>query len=79
MHANSPGENAFADKQKSTKRRESFLLVIYHFHTAILLNPKLTDNDVMDTAGGVCPGVAFIISAKKVKMKLIQKGVRADL
>lgn len=49
-----------------------FLLVIDHFDVAVLLNPKLTDNDIVDTTSGVCPGVGFIISAgtnmKKVKV-----------
>lgn len=48
---------------RHTKRRGFLLLVIEHFHTAVLLNPKLTDDDVVHTTGGVCPGVGLIISA----------------
>lgn len=48
-----------------------FLLVIDHFDVAVLLYPKLTDDDVVHTTSGVCPSVGFIISAgtnmKKVK------------
>lgn len=40
------------------------LLVVYHFHVPILLNPKLTNNDVVDTTSGVRPGIGFIISAE---------------
>ena len=47
--------------------RGFLLLVIDHFHAAILLNPKLTNDDIVDTTGGVCPGVGFIISAKTKK------------
>lgn len=57
------GEHAFADKQ------DSWLLVIDNFHAAVLLNPKLTNNDVVDTTGRICPGVGFIISAEKKKKK----------
>lgn len=42
----------------------NILLLIDHFHVSVLLNPKLADNDVVDAAGGVCPGVCFIISAQ---------------
>lgn len=49
-----------------------FLLVIDHFDVAVLLNPKLTDDDIVDTTSGVCPSVGFIISVgtnmKKVKV-----------
>lgn len=38
--------------------------MVEHFNVAILLNPELTNNDVVDTAGGVCPGVGFVISAE---------------
>lgn len=43
------------------------LLVIEHFHAAILLNPKLTDDNVVDATGGVCPGVRFVISTETKK------------
>lgn len=72
VHVNEPDEKAFADKQgtqSSTKRWEFLLLVIDHFHAAVLLNPKLTNNDVVDTTGGVCPGVCFVISAETWKQK----------
>lgn len=82
VHANAPGERAFADKQDSAKRRRFLLLVIDHFHAAVLLNPKLTNNDIVDTTGGVCPGVGFIISTetkkKKIKTKVNLKGTKAD-
>lgn len=52
---------------RHTKRRGGggfLLLVIEHFHAAVLLNPKLTNDDIVHTTGGVCPGVGLIISAK---------------
>lgn len=48
--------------------------MIDHFHAAVLLDPKLADDDVVDTTGGVCPGVCFIKSAEtneqEAKMKI---------
>lgn len=67
MHANALGKHVDKRAKNITKRRFIlfyFLLVIDHFHIAVLLNPKLTNNDVVDTTGGVCPGVRFIISAE---------------
>lgn len=61
------------DAQNSTKRSEFPLLVIDHFHAAVLLNPKLTDDDIVDTTGGVCPGVGFIISAETKKQRVKTK------
>lgn len=55
--------------QTNIQRREFLLLVIDDFHAAVLLNPKLTDDDVVDTAGGVCPGVGFVISAETKRQK----------
>lgn len=62
------------------------LLVIEHFHAAILLNPKLTDDNVVDATGGVCPGVRFVIStetkkhsAKEKKTNSLLKYIRTDL
>lgn len=46
-----------------------FLLVIDHFHAAVLLNPKLTDNDVVHTAGGVCPGVGFVVPVEEFQLR----------
>lgn len=43
----------------------STLLVIDHFHVAVLLDPKLANNYVVDTAGGVCPGVRFIMPTQR--------------
>lgn len=54
-------------------KRGARLLVIDHFHVAVLLNPKLSNNDVVDTAGGVCPGVGFIISAEIEKQPVKTK------
>lgn len=69
MHANALGNHTFTNKQNSTGRWEFLLLVIDHFHAPILLNPKLTNNDVVDTTGRVCPSVGFIISVEiKVRM-----------
>lgn len=34
-------------------------------HVAILLNPKLTDDDIVHTTCGVCPGVGLIVSMEK--------------
>lgn len=45
------------------------LLVIDHFNIAILLNPKLTNDDVMHTTGGVCPSISLIISAEVKRKK----------
>lgn len=39
--------------------------MIDHVHTTILLNPKLTNDDIVNTTCGVGPGVGFIISEKK--------------
>lgn len=61
------------DRMNSSKRRIFLLLVIDHFHVAVLLNPKLTNNDIVDTTGGVCPGVGFIISAETKKQKIKTK------
>lgn len=61
------------DRMNSSKRRVFRLLVIDHFHVAVLLNPKLTNNDIVDTTGGVCPGVGFIISAETKKQKIKTK------
>lgn len=47
--------------------------MIDHFHIAVLLNPKLTNDDIVDTAGGVRPGVGFIISAETQKQKVKRK------
>lgn len=35
------------------------------FHVAILLNPKLTDDYIVHTTCGVCPGVGLIVSMEK--------------
>lgn len=61
--------------KNSIKRWQFQLLVIDHFHAAVLLNPKLTNNDIVDTTGGVCPGVGFIISAETKKQKSEDKKV----
>lgn len=42
-----------------------FLLVIDHLHAAVLLNPKLTDDDVVHTTGRVRPGVGFVVPVEK--------------
>lgn len=42
--------------------------MIDHFHIAVLLDPKLTNNDIVDATGGVCPGVGFVVSAAKQQM-----------
>lgn len=42
--------------------KRQLLLVVDDLHVAILLNPKLTDDDVMHTACGVCPGVGLVVS-----------------
>lgn len=63
----------------------NILLVIEHFHAAILLNPKLTDDNVVDATGGVCPGVRFVISTEtkkhsaKEKNNSLLKYIRTDL
>ena len=49
------------------RERDLFLLVVEHFHVAVLLNPKLANDDVVDTTSGVCPSVGFIISAETKK------------
>lgn len=49
---------------RHAKRRRFLLLVIEHFHAAVLLNPKLTNDDIVHTTGGVGPGVGLIISVK---------------
>lgn len=43
--------------------------MIDHFHAAVLLYPKLTDNDVVHTTGWVGPGVGFIIPAEATERK----------
>ena len=53
--------------------RESPLLVVDHFHIAILLDPQLAHDDVVDTTGGVCPGVCFITSAEKERANMSQQ------
>lgn len=35
------------------------------FHVAILLNPKLTDDDIVHTTRGVCPGVGLTVSMEQ--------------
>ena len=42
-------------------KASSTLLVIDHFHLAVLLDPKLAHDDVVDTAGGVGPGVRLVV------------------
>lgn len=53
-----------------TAREELPLLVIDDLHAAVLLDPKLADDDVMDAAGGVCPGVGFIVPLEEDREKL---------
>lgn len=70
VHANTLGKHIC--KQTDRERHQEkcfliFLLVIDHFHVAVLLNPKLPDNDVVDTTGGVGPGVGLIIPAQRKK------------
>ena len=43
----------------------STLLVIDHFHLAVLLDPKLAHDDVVDAAGGVCPGVRLVVPTQR--------------
>lgn len=55
----------FHRQQGQQKAREPLLLMVDDLHAAILLNPKLTDDDVVHTACGVCPGVGLIVSVEK--------------
>lgn len=36
--------------------------MVNYLHISVLLYPQLADNDVMNTTGGVSPGVGFIES-----------------
>lgn len=47
------------------KAKELWLLMVDYFHVAILLNPKLTDNDIVHTTCGVCPGVGLTVPMEK--------------
>lgn len=38
------------------------LPVVHDLHRAILLDPQLPDDDVVDTAGRVGPGVGLVVS-----------------
>lgn len=69
MHANATGARHKADTRSAEREREKEcpLLVIDHFHAAVLLDPQLTHDDVVDAAGGVGPGVGFIMSAEANK------------
>lgn len=44
-------------------------------HVAVLLNPKLTHDDIVHAACGVCPGVGFVVSAEPNARS--QSGVKA--
>lgn len=48
----------------NTKRMGCVSLVIDHFHAAVLLDPELAHDDVVHAAGGVGPGVGFVMSAE---------------
>ena len=41
---------------------ELLLLMIYDFHIAILLDPQLANDDVVDAACGVGPGIGFFVT-----------------
>lgn len=45
--------------------KELLLLMVDDFHVAILLNPKLSDDDIVHATCGVCPGVRLIVSMEK--------------
>lgn len=46
---------------RTAKSQERPLLVVDDLHVAVLLNPKLTHDDVVHTACGVRPGVGLIV------------------
>lgn len=50
------------------------LLVVDDFHVAVLLNPKLTHDDIVHAACGVCPGVGFVVSMEPSSKS--QSGIR---
>ena len=52
----------------------STLLVIDHFHLAVLLDPKLAHDDVVDTAGWVCPGVRLVMPTQRGEREERVKG-----
>lgn len=43
--------------------------MIDHFHVAVLLDPKLADDNIVYAAGRVSPGVGFIIPAERREEK----------
>lgn len=50
-------------RQRGRRKGKQFLvLVVDDFHVAVLLNPKLADDDIVHAACGVSPGVGFVVS-----------------
>lgn len=43
--------------------------MIDHFHAAVLLDPQLAHDDVVHAAGGVCPGVGFVVPAETLQLR----------
>ena len=35
--------------------------MVDHLHVPVLLDPQLAHDDVVDAAGGVCPGVGLVV------------------
>lgn len=52
-----------------TERKCLLLLVIDHLHAAVLLDPQLTHDDVVHAAGGVGPGVGFVVPAEMLQLR----------
>lgn len=51
----------------------TLLPVVHNFHRPILLYPELPDDHVMYTAGGVGPGIGFIVSVKHARKQASQR------